>query len=1211
MIRPVDGLRHFAHSVGMRIQPCLVRHLTLLGLLFSSLLTAAESPKQWQVYDGYNLPGYGREIVFISGDEEYRSEEAMPMLAKIMAVRHGFKCTVLFAQDPEVPGVINPQVLDNIPGLEALRTADLMVIATRFRKLPDEQMKEIDDYLKSGRPVVGLRTANHGFLFPKDSKWAHYNWRYNGEKKEWAEGFGGLVLGSWFFSHHGWHRYESTRGIVEKGAEGHEILRGIEPGSVWGPTDVYGVKEPIPGQDVEILLRGQVLAGMEPDSEPLGKGPYEKAPDYVTEGSNDKNDPMQALAWTKSYRVPDGREGRAFCTTMGSSNDFVAEGTRRLVVNAMLWCLGMDIPAKTDVEFVDSFEPTEFRTHKSEYWEERGLKVSDFNLKAELYEKGGEPQGEVSLPYLDVNGGRGGYGYVFADHPRNRHRLYNFYDRQAEYYLDGNEAPDILPSFPGIAAGVFGHWGKFSKNSFKDRSWNLMDGGNAVTAVVNAGGKTYPGGIAVNLGDDYACLFDPETLSYKQLWKGGFVSHGTNRWGLIGGIAADGKIVASDLTEPREGKFLGYYIGGDEVAFRYSVDGGEVISVPAVKDGKFVERKVDSFSLGAARFVDKSITLSGAIGEPIPGSPFAIDRVPIPMHNEFGSLMLLGGHDFFSNGDAAVCTMTGDVWRVSGLDESLEAVTWTRIATGLDQALGLSILDDEIYVIVRGRITRLHDLNDDGEIDYYENFCDEFPVSEGGHDYYTGLQRDGNGYLYFAAARHGVIRVAPDGSSAESIADGLRNANGVGVSKEGVVTTTTNEGDWTPASALFEVQEGDFYGRPYKLDGPEIAPAMCYLPRGLDNSSGGQVFCDSSQWGPLENQLFHFSFGAGTWMMILRDTAEGRRTQGAAVPLPGDFASGAHRGRFSPRDGQLYVSGGDGWGNYSTQDGSFERIRYTGENNHLPIGWQAHRNGIFVEFAEPVDATSLKPDNFFAQAWNYEYSDGYGSLEYSLAHPEMPGHDRIPVTAVHPVGEGGTRVFVEMPGIVPAMQMQLHGRMKSVSGSDFTLDMYPTVLWLRDDFAEFEGYQPSAEDKPAELTLRIRRPFQFQPKHPQGKPGRMIQVDAITGLQYEQKEIRAKVGEALSIAFRNNDSIPHNWVLADIGALESVGNAANLMLTDPDAAKKHHVPDTDQVLHYTPMLNHSRSYTLNITAPEKPGRYPYLCTYPGHWAVMNGVLVVE
>lgn len=1194
----------------------LIAVMALVGGAFVE--TAVAGVKQWQTYEGYGPEGYGRHLVFISGDEEYRSEEALSQLAKIMAVRHGFKCTVLYAQDPAIPGVVNPQVLDHIPGLEALRTADLMVIATRFRALPDSQMEEIRTYLESGRPVVGLRTANHGFRFPEDSKWHHWSWRYRGEKEDWAEGFGGLVLGSWFFSHHGWHGRESTRGIPETGAEGHEILRGIDRFSVWGATDVYGVKEPIPGDDVQILLRGQVLAGMEPDSTPLGKGPYERAPAYISEGSNDKNDPMQALAWTKSYRLPGGRKGRVFATTLGASTDFEAEGTRRLIANGIFWCLGMQVPGKTDVSLVDDYEPTPFKTHSRSYWEERKLMVSDFDLKTPLHESVESAQGEVAVPYFDVRGGRNGTGYDFAGHPANRYRLYDFYARQAEHYLEGNEVPTLLPNYPGLEGGIFGHWGKVHKNSYKDRRWNLMADSGVICGILRVGGQTFTRAIVIRLGDGLSCAFDTETLRYTHLWEGGFVKYSPSRWGIGQGIEPDGRVLRADLGDAREGRFQGYYRVGDSMALAYEIDGREYFSIPSLDEsgefngGESPKARVDMARSGKARWADQSITLSGKVGERIPGSPFAIDRIPVPLHNQFGSVMLIGGHDFFTNGDAAVCTMFGDVWRVSGLDETLEAVTWTRIAAGLNQSLGLCIHEDRVYVIGRDRITRLHDLNGDGEMDFYENFCDSFPSSSGGHDFYTGLQRDGNGYFYFVAANEGVIRVAPDGSSAEPIATGLRNTNGVGASSDGnIVTTSTNEGDWTPASAVVEVRDGDFYGRYFKEGGEAIAPAMCYLPRGLDNSSGGQVFCDSSTWGPLEGKLFHFSFGAGTWMMILRDTEEGRRTQGAAVPLPGDFESGAHRGRFHPRDGHLYVSGADGWGNYALTDGDFARVRYLGEEMNLPISWQAYANGILLRFAEPLDPDSLDPGKVFAQAWNYEYADAYGSLEYSIAQPDLPGHDPISVDGVHAIGSEGKTIFVEMRSIVPAMQMQVHGRFRLASGEAFKLDLYPTVLWLRDDFKAFEGYRPSESEKARELILRVAFPHPFEPKHPPTKGGRRVAVTAVSGLQYEQQEIRVVAGERISLDFRNLDTIPHNLVLVKPGKMEIVGAAANQMLADPKAAALHYVPDMDEVLHYTPMLNHNRRYSLQIQAPEKPGRYPYLCTYPGHWAVMNGIMVVE
>lgn len=305
----------------------------------------AQGADPWLEVAGHDGPGKGKRVVLISGDEEYRSEEALPQLAKILAHRHGFDCRVVFAIDPDT-GVIDPDNQTNIPGLEALADADLMVIATRFRKLPKEQMQHIDAYLRSGRPVVGLRTATHAFNGIGDAEFAHYNNGYGGEKEAWKGGFGRLVLGEMWISHHGHHGRESTRGLIAGGAKDHPILRGIADGEVWGPTDVYGVRLPLPG-DSKPLVLGQVLAGMTPDAEPVD-GP--------------KNEPMMPVAWVKSYAVDGGPEGRVFTTTMGAATDLVAEGTRRMLVNACYWAVGLEkaIPQHTDVALVGTFEPTAF-----------------------------------------------------------------------------------------------------------------------------------------------------------------------------------------------------------------------------------------------------------------------------------------------------------------------------------------------------------------------------------------------------------------------------------------------------------------------------------------------------------------------------------------------------------------------------------------------------------------------------------------------------------------------------------------------------------------------------------------------------------------------------------------------------------------------------------------------------------------------------------
>ena len=1186
---------------------------TVLSGFTQDLSAAPDTAKQWQVYDGYQAEGYGRHIVLISGDEEYRSEEALSQLGKILALRQGFKCTVLYAQDPEKPGIINPQVLTHIPGLEALRTADCMIIATRFRDLPVDQMEEIDAYLKSGRPVIGLRTANHGFRPGKDSKWRRYGWKFNDPNEPgWEEGFGGAILGSWFFSHHGWHGKESTRGIVEAANKNHRILTGIKKDSVWGATDVYGVKEPIPGKDIEIILRGQVLKNMEMDSAPAGPEAENR------KGLKNRNNPMQALAWTKSYQIPGGRKGRAFCTTLGSSLDFEAEGTRKLVVNAVFWSLEEKV-LDPDVRIVDTFEPSAFKTHPKKYWEERQLKVSDFDLKSELHTRTSD---KAVTEYDSSSGGREGFGYEYADHPVNRDRIYNYYRRQAAHFLSernaGKDVPALIPNYPALDGAENGHWGKYGKNSYRDRRWQIMEHGEVFSGIFRAGKQTLPKAIAVNLGNNVHCAFDPDSGKYTHVWEGEFIEFSANRWGIGGGIQPGGKIIATNIDAkiPEGARYRGHIRRGNRVAFMFEKDGKKFYSIPAFQNGVLkVDSDLASLPKSTARYADKAITLSGSIGTAIPGAPFAIDRIPVPLHNEFGSVMLIGGHDFFSNGDAAVCTMAGDVWRVTGLDKNLKKVKWKRIATGLNQALGLSIFEDKIYVVGRDRINRLHDQNGDGEIDFYENFCDDYDSMVGGHDFYTGLQRGDDGYFYFVGANIGVMKVSPDGKSAESLATGLRNANGIGTGPDGLVTTSTNEGDWTPASAVFEVRNGDFYGRRARKGGPEINPAMAYIPRGVDNSSGGQIYVTSKKWGPLQDQLLHFSFGNGTWMMILRDVDKaGGRTQGAVVPLPGDFQSGSHRGRFNPADGQLYVTGSDGWGNYAITDGSFARVRYLPKiENPYPTGWKAHSNGISVRFDIPIDPDSVKTDNFFCQTWNYLYGEHYGSLEFSTQTPGIPGHDLVKIKSVE-LHKDGKGVFLQIPELKPAMQFHIYGELKSAkSGNDIQLNMFPTLLRLDSDFTEFAGYSAKAATagKVTKLTLPVKFPVPFKPKVADGKTGRKIMIQAVIGLQFKPKQIRVKAGEQISLEFKNTDSIPHNLVLIQRDSLMKVGEATNKMMADPKAADMHYAPNMVEVLHYTPMLDHNQRKTLNITAPKEPGVYPFICTFPGHWMVMKGEMIVE
>jgi len=262
------------------------------------------------------------------------------MLGRILADRHGFKCTVLFAIDPAT-GLVNPNCQTNIPGLHLLDTADLLILFTRFRELPDDQMRPFVDYVNSGKPIIGIRTATHAFAYSRNqsSPYARYDWR----SRDWPGGFGRQVLGETWVNHHGNHGVESTRGILNAEHAEHPVLRGVR--DLWGPTDVYEVRELPKG--CQVLVYGQVLEGMRPTDAPVAGA---------------KNDPMMPLIWVRQYAGETGRSSSVLCSTIGASVDLQNADLRRLFVNASYWMLGLAdrLPAAANVDYLGPYEPSYF-----------------------------------------------------------------------------------------------------------------------------------------------------------------------------------------------------------------------------------------------------------------------------------------------------------------------------------------------------------------------------------------------------------------------------------------------------------------------------------------------------------------------------------------------------------------------------------------------------------------------------------------------------------------------------------------------------------------------------------------------------------------------------------------------------------------------------------------------------------------------------------
>ncbi|MDA7920436.1 plastocyanin/azurin family copper-binding protein [Verrucomicrobiales bacterium] len=899
-------------------------------------------------------------------------------------------------------------------------------------------------------------------------------------------------------------------------------------------------------------------------------------------------------------------------------------------------------------------------------------------------QKGGNVANPEKHPYADTGEGRAAYS--LSGETVNEARLYEFYQRQADYYMSSsNETPAILPAYPGLDGGAHGHWGKHNQNNHEDGRWNDAEMGEVITQVLRYEKSSVLKAICLRVGDEreLSACFDPMSLSYRSVWEGGFVSFQGFRWGTSRNAQLEGDpwYFQKKAAMPEGGEYLGYYRFGKRVVLSYKLKGTEIADEPWAVNSAFYRRiefksealgleipmpkqegmkavvvkhggtvsafvspesgsllieKVLAGSSVVIRFAaddysesdeaalahfakerkperrwKETLKVKGELGKATQGSSYRVDTITVPYDNPYHVVMQLSGIDFLENGDALVCTLLGDIWKVSGLDSGLEAVTWRRFATGFNQPVGIHIDQDGIFVLDRGQIYRLHDKNGDGEADFYENYANDFGGYDRSHTHTFGLHRTADGSFHFTQ-RESILQTGPDRKTVLQ-GWGVRNCMGIGGSDD-YFWVAPQEGTWTPTSAIIEVNQGEFYGLPTK-DGKSgsIAAPLCFIPRGVDNSTGGMVEVTSDKWGPFKGSHIGLSYGSGIHYLILRD-AEGSRPQGAVVPLKGEFLSGSMRGAFHPEDGQLYLVGLDGWGDYSLKDGCFHRVRYTGDEVFEPTGFKVHENGIRIDFAIALDSKSISDlSRYFAHAWNYEYAKHYGSPEFSVKEPKSLGHDPVEIRSVVLL-ENGKSIFVEMPTMEPVMQHHIRMHLVTEEGKEFKTDLFSSPMYLGEYFAA-EGFAKPNKSKPTAISLRVLKPENEPAGNTESgevtEGERSVVVDAIGGLQYAQKEILAKPGEAIALTLRNTDVMPHNLVIVKPGAAKTVGDASFKMLNDPEAGRKHYVPDLPEVLHHIPVINPGVEHVLHFRAPTEPGDYPYICTFPGHWMAMNGVLKVK
>lgn len=902
-----------------------------------------------------------------------------------------------------------------------------------------------------------------------------------------------------------------------------------------------------------------------------------------------------------------------------------------------------------------------------------------------------------------------------APFPQNR--LRDFYFRQAEQFLASDKPiPPLLPQFPGLDGGAFGHWGQNPSERSIDTTLNSVDSGNVICSRVRHFGQNTQKGVAVRLSagiDAASVVFDPESLSFIDSWRGGFVSRGSGRFGVHDGATAVGQqweeFSGSQWDVPPETatRYLGFYRHELNVIFVYQIGTAKVYDRMWLHDDQLVRSlQIDgplpgkvSLNIGGKRdptiankqppglfgdllpktvrivqkdnhweleFADTAadLTIHLAFGDHAtvlanrfrtakhPAAPmtmlggsvgqwtsktattkghvstneaaFAIDTLTIPYatDNPFGTPMRLAGVGSLSDGRMAVSTLLGDVWVVSGVDDNLTDLRWQRVAAGLYQPLGLVIKDGKIILGGNDQITRLHDLNGDGEADFYECVTNQYPTT-GGHDFATSLQQDNRGRLYWATASNdfGIARLT-EGKGLQSLGNGLRNSNGIGVSTDGkTVLATVQEGSWTPGTAIFNVRNGSFHGHRGPREGHgEFGYELpqCFVPRGIDNSAGEICFLPTdARLGPLSGQVIGSSYGYCNHYLILREEI-GETVQGGVVPLPGEFLSGSCRLHFNKMDGCIYVAGTEGWQSYGEQNGCLQRLRFTGRPRYLPTKIETRSNGLIVHCNTHIDPTSVTLENVFCQQWNYLYSGAYGSPEYSVKEEGRQGHDHVPVQSVHLLADGKS-VFLEIPQLHPVMQFHLHLKLQAADGTLFAPDAYTSIYEFDADFTDFPGYQliakrpwpgfPKAEKY--EQDPRLVEQDKFGTNFGWVSQATKLSLNAVTGLQYEPRRLRITPGTRVALTFHNTDpGMPHNVVIVKADRMEEFGEQAMVLAANPRAIATHYVPDDPAEICFSPILNPGDQYTVYFEAPQEPGRYRFLCTYPGHWKVMRGTLYV-
>lgn len=648
--------------------------------------------------------------------------------------------------------------------------------------------------------------------------------------------------------------------------------------------------------------------------------------------------------------------------------------------------------------------------------------------------------------------------------------------------------------------------------------------------------------------------------------------------------------------------------------------------------------------------------------------PFTTDELTLPSENPWNSYLRFSGVDFLSDGRAVISCLSGEVWIVDGLNEDSDTLKWTRYATGLNQPHGVKVVDDVIHVTARDQITRLHDRNGDGEADFYENFNNEVMAATNFHAFTMNLDTDSEGNFYFAKAtpwppsrygvdaeitpHHGVLfRLPPDGSRLDIVASGLRNPNGLTIGPDDEIVYSDNEGNWVPTSKVHRIRLGSFHGfvpsAQFEPQPTNFEKPILWVPHFIDNSPSTPIFITSSTWPKeLQGNLLVTSYGRGTLSLILNEKVDDQ-WQGAHLTLPLNFQSGTIHGRFHPKDGHLYIAGLTSWQSvgHGGDWGSFHRVRYTGKPLNIPVAVNTKKGGLELRFTEPLDTEiARETSNYRIRLWTYPWTSQYGTRGkiYSAFNPGETTADIVTINSVQ-ISNDRKTLTLEIPklrqdlaktslGQLPGLPdmvdtpmgliMAIDYQLRFQDGTEASQQIHKTIHRVAGDEAthsihEKMDHSASATVSNQSTSISDSQKEAAVPKVNIPDGARVVDMKS-TGiaLSYDVTDIRMKAGETLFIRYRNASEMNHNIVIVKSEEdIYPVGIAALSAQTDDFVPQNlnptaYRSQEQDRILAASELAYPGDTVILEFT-PPRSGTYPYICTFTGHFTMMQGRIHVE